>query len=47
LPTYKQEYDPDGYDFHNLNERPPKPLGGCFLRFFMYKGAMKCEQIFT
>ena len=47
LPTYKQEYNPDGYDFHNLNERPPKPLGGCFLRFFMYKGGMKCEQVFT
>jgi len=48
LPTYKQEYDPDGYDFHNLNERPPKPLGGCWLRFFFdNKGELQYENVFT
>jgi len=48
LPTYKQEYDPDGYDFHNLNERPPKPLGGCWLRFYFdSNGYLKYENVFT
>jgi hypothetical protein len=47
LPTYKQEYDPDGYDFHNLNERPPKPLGGCWLRFHMKGDRPDFEVIFT
>ena len=51
LPTYKQEYNPDGYDFHNLNERPPKPLGGCWLKLSMKmegsKSLVKPEVIFT
>jgi hypothetical protein len=51
LPTYKQEYHPDGYDFHVLNERPPKPLGGCWLRLHYVShdsGATpKAEIIFT
>lgn len=53
LPTYKQEYHPDGYDFHNLNERPPKPTGGCFLRLYFesdlaHGGAvLKYQPIFT
>ena len=48
LPTYKQEYDPSGYDFHNLNERPPKPIGGCWLRLSMSnKGVLQYEHIFT
>lgn len=48
LPTYKQEYDPSGYDFHNLNERPPKPLGGCWLRLHMNNdGVLQYDHIFT
>lgn len=48
LPTYKQEYDPAGYDFHNLNERPPKPLGGCWLRLYIdNKSLLNYEYTFT
>lgn len=48
LPTYKQEYDPSGYDYHNLNERPPKPLGGCWLRLHLdHKGALQYDHIFS
>jgi predicted phosphodiesterase len=32
LPTYKQEYQPDGY--HIEKGRPPKPLGGYWLVFY-------------
>jgi hypothetical protein len=34
LATYKQEYTPEESDFHTALERPPKPLGGCWMRFF-------------
>lgn len=33
LPTYKQEFDMRG-GYHVENGRPPKPLGGAWLRFF-------------
>jgi predicted phosphodiesterase len=43
LPTYKQEYA-----FHNLNERPPKPMGGCWLRLHLDpKGVLQYDHIFT
>ena len=48
LPTYKQEYDPSGYDFHNLNERPPKPIGGCWLRLHLDpNGLLAYDHIFS
>jgi len=48
LPTYKQEYDPTGYDFHNLNERAPKPTGGCWLRLYInQEGKLSYAPIFT
>lgn len=48
LPTYKQEYHPDHYDYHVLNERPPKPLGGCWLRFYVNSNhKLSCNTIFT
>lgn len=48
LPTYKQEYHPDGYDYHNFNERPPKPVGGCWLRLHLdSQSVLKCDYIFT
>lgn len=49
LPTYKQEYHPDHYDYHVLNERPPKPLGGCWLRLSIdgRTGEFKSETVFT
>jgi hypothetical protein len=33
MSTYKQEYDLESDGFHMRNERPPKPLGGWWLKF--------------
>jgi len=34
LATYKQEYTPEESEFHTALERPPKPLGGCWMRLY-------------
>lgn len=34
LPTYKEEYLPAA-GYHIESGRPPKPLGGCWLRFYL------------
>jgi hypothetical protein len=34
IPTYKEEFTGLGNGYHHENERPPKPLGAHWLRFF-------------
>jgi len=34
LPTYKEEFHGCNSGFHHINDRPPKPLGAWWLRFF-------------
>lgn len=45
LGTYKEEYLPHK-GFHIEKGRPPKPLGGAWLRFY-YKNGIKSELVFT
>lgn len=46
LPCYKEEYlTHKGY--HVENGRPPKPLGGCWLRFFVESGEVKYETVWA
>ena len=45
LGTYKEEYLPHK-GFHIEKGRPPKPLGGAWLRFY-YKNGIKSEIVFT
>jgi UDP-2,3-diacylglucosamine pyrophosphatase LpxH len=38
LPTYKDEYEDGNGGYHIENGRPPKPIGGIWLRFFSEDG---------
>ena len=46
LPTYKEEYlQSEGY--HIETGRPPKPLGGCWLRMYCQDDTIKFQTIWT
>ena len=50
LATYKQEYTPKESEFHTALERPPKPLGGCWMRLHCEydprkKGVALCYEL--
>lgn len=43
VPTYKQEFDPEGSSWHCQQGRTPKPLGAWILRF--EKGIMSADDV--
>jgi hypothetical protein len=45
IPTYKDEYKQGAGGFHIETGKPPKPVGGQWLRFFMEAGKIKYQNI--
>jgi len=44
LPTYKQEFIGSDAGYHHENERPPKPLGAWWIRFYFDRSKSKKIQ---
>jgi hypothetical protein len=44
--TYKDEFNDGAHGWHNMNGRPPKPLGGRFIHFES-KHIMDGDQLFV
>ena len=43
LPTYKEEFQGVNGGYHHENERPPKPIGAWWLRFFYERATKKIK----
>lgn len=43
LPTYKEEFQNEVGGYHHENERPPKPIGAWWLRFFYERATKKIK----